>query len=169
LKRNPSSGSKAEALLTRALKEADLQKEKFRTVVNHSPFGIALIAKDGSFTHINPKFKELFGYDEDDIPNGREWFRKAYPDPEYRRLVIAAWINDMQGAEVGEKRPRNFKVTCKQGERKIINFISVMLTTGENIVACEDITERKVRRKPCAKANAECLKSSSSCLMPPLS
>jgi PAS domain S-box-containing protein len=131
-----------EALLTKALKEADLQKEKFRTVVNHSPFGVALIAKDGSFSHINPKFKELFGYDEDDIPNGREWFRKAYPDPEYRRLVIAAWINDMQGAEVGEKRPRNFKVTCKQGERKIINFISVMLTTGENIVACEDITER---------------------------
>jgi PAS domain S-box-containing protein len=134
---------KAEALLTRALKEAELQKERFRTVVNHSPFGIALIAKDGTFTHINPKFKELFGYDEEEIPNGIEWFKKAYPDRSYRRMVIAAWLNDMQGAEVGEKRPRNFKVTCKQGEQKIINFISVMLTTGENIVACEDITERK--------------------------
>ena len=133
----------AEELLTRALKDADLQKEKFRTVVNHSPFGIAFIAKDGTFTHINPKFKNLFGYDENEIPNGREWFRKAYPDPEYRRTVIAAWISDTRGARIGEQRPRAFTVTCKDGEEKIVNFISVMLTSGENVVACEDVTEQK--------------------------
>jgi PAS domain S-box-containing protein len=132
----------AEALLTQALKDADLQKEKFRTVVNHSPFGIALIEKEGSFSHINPKFKELFGYDERDLPNGREWFRKAYPDRQYRRTVIAAWINDKQSAGIGERRPRIFRVTCKSGENKIVNFISVMLTTGENLVSAEDITER---------------------------
>jgi PAS domain S-box-containing protein len=134
----------AEERFAQALRDADLQKEKFRTVVNHSPFGIALISKDGAFTHINPKFKDLFGYDETDIPSGKEWFRKAYPDAEYRHEVIAAWLNDTQGAMIGEQRPRVFSVNCKGGERKIVNFISVMLTTGENIVACEDITERKV-------------------------
>jgi PAS domain S-box-containing protein len=134
----------AEERFAQALHDADLQKEKFRTVVNHSPFGIALISKDGAFNHINPKFKELFGYDETDIPIGKEWFRKAYPDPEYRREVIAAWITDTQGAVIGEQRPRVFTVNCKGGEKKIVNFISVMLTTGENIVACEDITERKI-------------------------
>jgi PAS domain S-box-containing protein len=134
----------AEERFAQALRDADLQKEKFRTVVNHSPFGIALISKDGAFNHINPKFKELFGYDETDIPIGKEWFRKAYPDPEYRREVIAAWITDTQGAVIGEQRPRVFTVNCKGGEKKIVNFISVMLTTGENIVACEDITERKI-------------------------
>jgi PAS domain S-box-containing protein len=134
----------AEERFAQALRDADLQKEKFRTVVNHSPFGIALISKDGAFTHINPKFKDLFGYDETDIPSGKEWFRKAYPDAEYRHEVIAAWLNDTQGAMIGEQRPRVFSVNCKGGEKKIVNFISVMLTTGENIVACEDITERKV-------------------------
>jgi len=34
-------------------------------------------------------------------------------------------------------------VTCKDGTEKIINFIPVQLETGENVMACEDITERK--------------------------
>jgi PAS domain S-box-containing protein len=34
-------------------------------------------------------------------------------------------------------------VTCKDGTEKIINFIPVQLETGENLMACEDITERK--------------------------
>jgi two-component system, cell cycle sensor histidine kinase and response regulator CckA len=143
LERESIRRKKAEALLTQALKNADVLKERFRTVVDHFPFGIALIAKDGAYSHINPKFKELFGYNEEDIPNGREWFRKAYPDPQYRRKVIAAWVTDMRNAEVGEKRPRIFAVTGKDGENKIVNFISVMLTTGENLLACEDITDQK--------------------------
>ena len=143
LEKESMKRKEAEILLTEALKQADVQKERFRGVVNHSPFGIALIAKDGVFAHINPKFKELFGYDEADIPNGEAWFRKAYPDPQYRREVIAAWIADMRDAEAGEKRPRVFTVTGKDGEQKIVNFISVMLRSGENLVVCEDITDRK--------------------------
>lgn len=137
----------AESLLKQALKDTDLERERFRTVVANSPFGIALISKDGTFTHINPKFKELFGYDEEDLPNGKEWFRKAYPDPEYRHSVIATWLKDAAGAKAGEKRPRVFRVICKYGEEKAVNFISVTLTSGENIVACEDITERKRSEK----------------------
>ncbi|MBW2027429.1 MAG: PAS domain S-box protein, partial [Deltaproteobacteria bacterium] len=32
------------------------QEEKFRTLVEKSPFGIAVIAKDGRYKYINPKF-----------------------------------------------------------------------------------------------------------------
>lgn len=119
------------------------EKERFQSLSENAPFGMVMIAKDGTFTHMNPKFYELFGYYLGDIPNGRTWFQKAYPDSDYRHKAISAWIEDLASSESGEKRPRVFKVQCKDGSKKIINFIPVQLETGENLMACEDITDIK--------------------------
>jgi PAS domain S-box-containing protein len=118
------------------------EKQKFSIISENAPFGLVIVDKDGTFTYINPKFKEMFGYDLHDIPDGRTWFRKAYPDPDYRHEVISAWIGDSQKAKPGEQRPRVFTVTCKDGLKKIINFIPVTLENGESIISFEDITER---------------------------
>jgi two-component system cell cycle sensor histidine kinase/response regulator CckA len=119
------------------------EKQRFQTLLENAPFGMVVIDKDGSFKYINPKFIELFGFDLKEIPNGKEWFRKAYPDPDYRHYVISMWKNDLRIFEPGEKRSRVFSVACKNGAEKIINFIPVQLETAENLMACEDITERK--------------------------
>ena len=119
------------------------ERQKFSTISENAPFGMVMIDADGKFTYTNPKFKELFGYDLSDVPDGETWFRKAYPDPEYRHTVITSWITDLEKAEPGEKRPEVFTVTCKDGTKKIIYFIPVQLETGEQIINCEDITERK--------------------------
>ena len=119
------------------------ERERFLTLTENAPYGLALIDQDGTFQYMNPQFKEIFGYDLNEVPNGREWFRKAYPDPAYRHTVIAAWIDDIKGTRMLEKRPRIFTVRCKDGTDKIINFIPVKLTAGGNIMACEDITQRK--------------------------
>lgn len=71
--RDITKHKKAEA----ALRESE---EKFRTLVEESPLGISLIAKDGRYQYINPRFQEMFGYTIDDAPTGKEWFRKAFPD-----------------------------------------------------------------------------------------
>ena len=102
-----------------------------------------MIDQEAHFKYMNPKFKELFGYDLKDVPDGRSWFRKAYPDPSYRHGVIAAWVQDLESSSIGEKRPRIFEVTCKDGNKKIINFISVQIETGETLVTCKNITDRK--------------------------
>jgi two-component system cell cycle sensor histidine kinase/response regulator CckA len=121
--------------------EVSKYTRQLQTLSENAPFGMVMIDKDGIFKYINPKFRELFGYDLNDVPNGKTWFRKAYPDPTYRHHVISTWINDLEGFSSGEKRPRTFTVTCKGGTEKIINFIPVQLETGENLMACEDITE----------------------------
>lgn len=119
------------------------ERERFLTLTENSPYGLALIDQDGTFQYTNPQFKEIFGYDLNEVPNGREWFRKAYPDPAYRHTVVASWIEDIKGTRMLEKRPRVFTVRCKDGTDKIINFIPVKLSNGGNIMACEDITQRK--------------------------
>jgi PAS domain S-box-containing protein len=119
------------------------EREKFRSLSEHAPFGMVMVDQDGAFSYINPKFKEIFGYDSSDVPDGRTWFRKAYPDPDYRHQVIAAWLDDLASSEIGEKRSRAFTVRCKDGSEKMITFIPVRLEGGENLMACEDITDLK--------------------------
>ncbi len=119
-----------------------VQTERFQTLCESAPFGMVMISKDGDFTYVNPKFTEMFGYGLDEVPNGREWYRKAYPDPAYRHEAISVWITDFAGLPTGETNPRIFTVTCKDGSQKIIHFRPVKLR-GEDLLTCEDITERK--------------------------
>ena len=123
--------------------EVSKYTRQLQTLSENAPFGMLMIDKDGTYKYINPKFTELFGYDLNDIPNGKTWFRKACPDPTYRHHVISTWIDDLEGFKSGGRKPRTFNVRCKDGTEKIINFIPVQLETGESLVACEDITELK--------------------------
>jgi len=123
-----------------ALRESE---QRFRALAEAAPFGIVSIKEGGTFQYINPKFRELFGYTLEDVPNGREWFRKAYPDSQYRHNVISAWIDEAEKAETGQLRPKIFTVRCRDGTEKTINFITLRLPSGEDMMTCEDITERR--------------------------
>ncbi len=101
-----------------------------------------LIDRNQMITYLNPRFQELFGYDLTDIPDGKTWLRRAYPDTDYRHSVISVWL-DRLGETPGGQRPRIFTVSTKDGTKKEIGFIAVQLSTGENLISCEDITDRK--------------------------
>jgi PAS domain S-box-containing protein len=127
----------------RAEEALHAEKQRFQTLSENAPFGMVMTDQEGAFQYINPKFTEIFGYDLADVPDGRTWFKKAYPEPFYRHQVISAWKEDLNSFKGGEKKARIFKVTCKDRTEKVINFISVQLGNGENLTTCEDITERK--------------------------
>jgi PAS domain S-box-containing protein len=131
------------------------ERNRFRTLSENAPFGIIMVDKEGVFEYINPKFKELFGYDLDEVPNGLEWFRKAFPDPKSRKEVISTWIGYLRSTRPGEKVPRTLPATCKDGTQKIIHFIPVRLATGEYIVTLEDITERIRAHEALVKSHQE--------------
>ncbi|OQA09325.1 MAG: Cyclic di-GMP phosphodiesterase response regulator RpfG [Firmicutes bacterium ADurb.Bin373] len=131
------------------------ERRRFENLTEGSPFGIALFDEQGSYKYINPKFKEIFGYDLDDIPDRKAWFDRAYPDPEYRRRVLDFWENDLTNSVPGEKKARLSRVTCKDGEEKIISFTPVRLLTGEYLIACEDITQRWLAERELKAANRQ--------------
>jgi len=129
----------------RKMAEEELQRErqKLQTLLEQAPFGMVLVDINGDYKYMNPRFRELFGYNLNDSPNGRIWLRKAYPEPSYRRNVIAAWKEDIRKKGKQKKIPRTFTVTSKDGNEKIANFRAVQLEKGGYLVTCEDITDLK--------------------------
>lgn len=119
------------------------ETEKLQMLSENAPVGMVLISKEGRFTYVNTKFREMFGYDLGDVPDGRSWFRKAYPDKQYRTMVISTWLEDFVDAEPGERKPRVFTVNCADGKQRLITFVTLRLTSGEHLMVSEDMTELK--------------------------
>jgi len=118
-------------------------EEQFRTLAEQLPLGLVLIAGDGRYDFISPSFTALTGYGAADVPDGRTWFSRAYPDAPYRRRVIAQWKEDLRSAGEGVPRPREYPVICKDGSRKLILFRPVIMTAARQCVLYEDVTERR--------------------------
>ena len=121
------------------------EMQRFLTVIENAPSGMVLLDEKRNCTYMNAKFQELFGYDLRDLPDESTWFAKAYPDPEYRSRVIAAWRKDISGFNIALKEGERwtFTVTCKDGREKTVHIIHVQLPTGEYLKAYEDITEQR--------------------------
>ena len=122
-------------------------EERFRTLVEESPMGISLIGRDGRYKYVNPSFKMMFGYTIDDIPSGKDWFEKAFPNEEMRQEVIDTWIKNKQETSIGQARPQEYTVTCKDGTRKEIHFRPVTLKSADQFVIYEDITDKRIMER----------------------
>lgn len=123
------------------------EMHRFMALVENAPFGTMLLDKDLNCTYVNAKFKELFGYEFEDVPDHNVWMQKAYPDPEYRSHVIAVWHNEIErfvrNPSLREGDGWTFTVTCKDSRIKIVHFIPVQLPTGEYLKTYADISEQK--------------------------
>lgn len=114
--------------------------EQFRTIALNSPHPISIIDRNGRYIYLNHHFSDLFGYTKDDIPDGKTWFIKAFPDLSEQRHARDLWKGDLFSSPPGTVRPRQFKVRCKNGEFREILFLPVMLSNGDHVVIYQDMT-----------------------------
>jgi len=119
------------------------ERERYSFLVDRMPYGMVLIDKTGKFLYVNKEWVTLFGYAPEEIPDGRSWFKKAYPDDDYRKIVMETWKKDAKDLRIGEKAPRIFNATCKDGSIKVISFITVLVENNLIITTAFDITDYK--------------------------
>ena len=81
------------------------ETQRLRVLSENSPFGMVIIGKDGDFEYVNPKFTEIFGYDLNDVPNGRDWIQKAYPD---RTCTGTRWFQPGKGPLKGYLQAKRY-------------------------------------------------------------
>ncbi|MBU0972945.1 MAG: PAS domain S-box protein [Proteobacteria bacterium] len=116
------------------------EKETLSTILESTPHGIALIDGHGKYLYVNPYFTKITGYTLKEISTKDEWFKKVYPDETYRRMVFETWNADSKGS-AGAK-DREFKICCKNGRTKHIEFRSTF-TKDLKISVLTDVSVRK--------------------------
>ncbi len=126
-------------------KEAEIafsrEREDLYAILNNLPMGVIITDVNGVFLFINLEFTNITGYALQDVPTGREWFKKAYPDRQYRYKVYEFW-RDRVLSKSREWFEEEFTIQCKNGEKKDIEFRSIILK--EYIITIlVDVTEQK--------------------------
>ena len=127
-------------MFKRVKKNTEEEKQTLSTILEYNPHGIALISKSGEYLYVNHMFTEITGYTLDDVPTGREWFQKAYPDATYRKTAVEAWKKDSSKEGVGGDF--EFKITCKNNQIKEIAFRTTYLK-NRSISVLTNVTDRK--------------------------
>jgi PAS domain S-box-containing protein len=143
----------SEDITKRKRAEELLQRERdtFFAILQKAPYGVVFLDNEGKTILINIEFTTITGYSHEDIPTLKDWFRLAYPDKKYRDTVtdiltrdIAVSMDDKIFYETYHRTFfRTFKITCKDGTIKEIEFRPTALEDGATIVMIADITERK--------------------------
>ncbi len=106
----------------RALVESE---EKFRLLVEHSPFPIALLDNaTGRITYSNRTMRDVLAYTIEEVPTLEEWWKAAFPDPAYREKNRLAWEQALgEIARTGAvKGPMDSDVRCGDGSVRRIEF-----------------------------------------------
>ena len=120
--------------------ESRIEAERtFSALFEHGPVGALMWAPDGRLMQCNAQITAITGYEFADIATIELWFERAYPHPDYREHVRQAWAAAPQGGI----ETQEFWVTCKQGDRRAIEFRAVFMTDGRSIVTLVDVTERR--------------------------
>ncbi len=115
------------------------ERETFLSVVQHAPYGIALIDGD-QIIYLNPAVTKMLGYTLSEIPTIARAFERFYPDPEYRDRLYGEWRKEIMTAEEADQEA---SVRCKDGTVKEIEFRTTRLANDRIIVMLCDITQRK--------------------------
>jgi len=124
--------------------EEELKKERetLSMILERTPHGIALVGNDDTYLYVNPYYTQITGYTLEDIPSKEKWFEKAYPDKNYRKEVVETWNKDKGVPQDGVGAIREFKIKCKNGDVKHIEFRTSFLK-NQKITVLTDVTLRK--------------------------
>ena len=126
--------------------------QRFKNLLENSPIAYALNNTQEEITFLNKAFVANFGYTLEDIPTLKDWWEKAYPDPEYSEKLRHEWASYVEQVASSEKGvvPLEVTICCKDGSKRIA-LVSItenkQTSMGEFPVILYDITERKQAEK----------------------
>ena len=99
-------------------------QENLLGLLNWLPFGLEISDLTDDIQFANSACLELFGWTARDLATPDDWWRLAYPDPQYRSYAKSRWETEiaMARAENREMTPFDLDVTRKDGTVRTIQF-----------------------------------------------
>lgn len=115
-------------------------ESKLRKMVENLPAG-AVYIEEGAF-YFNKEAEAITGYKVDEIKNLDDWFHKLYP--EHTELVKSYYLKDK--AE-GFKQPRVVEITRKDKQKRHVEFIAHLFSSGEVWIMIDITNKFKVEEE----------------------
>lgn len=130
-------------------------EEKYRSLFNLSPYGIAALEIDGnSISIINKKLEELIGYKAEEIKDINTWSQLVFPNEAYREKLVLK-ITQILKENIGNgttSDPLEVEVRTKHGETRTFELTYACIEKF-NILVFNDISDRKVYVNTLEKQN----------------
>ena len=116
----------------------------FRQTVEAAAVPLSVDNMAGQIEYLNRKFIETFGYTHRELVTREDWFARAYPDPEYRKVLSQKWEAAVAkaAAENSPIGPVEADVTCKDGSIRTVEFVGTLIG-HRMLLAAKDLTEHK--------------------------
>ncbi|MDQ0469763.1 GGDEF domain-containing protein [Labrys wisconsinensis] len=97
---------------------------ELRQILDWLPVGVEIMDGEMRTLMVNRHEMELLGYAPEETSNLEDWWRLAYPDPDYRDLARRSWTEGVERARAGnaEMVPQEWRVRCRDGTVKVIQF-----------------------------------------------
>ena len=121
------------------------QSEKeLRLILDHAPISMVLTDSQGFIELFNKKFIDVFGWTRTDVRTPEQWWKAVYPDEEYRQQVQTSWQRATENAVElqSEIEPQQWRMTCKSGEVRNVEFSMSSVSDKHSIISLFDITEK---------------------------
>ncbi len=134
-----------------ALRDSEI---RFRQLFEQAPVALALV-NGNEVLALNRHWHTLFGYQSDEITTVEDWWRQAYPDPEYQQFGRKAWdvsLKEMESS--GSIRPNEYRVRCADGRDRHV-LIGGAIVGQELMVSFYDTTEQHLAQQALAQLNNE--------------
>lgn len=108
-------------------------------ILEFSPNGIGWTNTNGEVEYVNHQFTEIFGYEKNDIPNLKTWFKKVYPDKN-KYNILSNWYKNLKNAKENSNIPElEVNIKCKNGTYRHV-LITVAIVGEKRLFNFSDIT-----------------------------
>lgn len=131
-----------------AIKKAEenlkLRNDFIETILDKMPIGLAVnTIDDGKVTYINTRFEEIYGWPTKEIADVEEFFRKVYPDPDYRKKIRDRIMADIGSGDPERMIWNDVAITRRDGSQRIVQAMNIPIYEQKLMISTvQDVTER---------------------------
>ncbi len=124
-----------------AASDAPSRHDPCRAFMEQMPFGVLTARPDYTVDYVNGRFREMFGYGIEEIPDIRSWFEKFAHKPVSNGMLEQLFHARTPRAQ-GLHRETVIAVQTKRGGRRLCQVHFVALADGRVLTTYENVAER---------------------------
>ena len=104
------------------------QTQLYEKLFQSLPIGVGVTRiDDNSTVFANQKLEEIYGWPIEDLQNVPEFFKRVYPDKDYREKISSMILDDIASKDPKRMNWKHITITTKQGKEKIVNAKNIPL------------------------------------------